>query len=78
MKENIDNTLEFLKVLLERVIIGVLITEIAIISIGLLSLFDLDIIFKVVCINTLIGLMPGIIDLLLIVILSLIKCIIYD
>lgn len=78
MKDNIDNALEFLDKLYDRLNnFAILMCVITIISIVLISIFIKDIILKIVCINMLIGLIPLAIALLLGMVLCLIRLIIY-
>lgn len=78
MKDNMDNVLEFLEKLFDRLNnFAILMCVITIISIVLISIFNKDIILKIVCINISIGVIPLVIDFLLVIILDLIECIIY-
>ena len=78
MKDNIDNALEFLGKLYDRLNnFAILMCVITIISIVLISIFNEDIILIVFFINMLIGLIPLVIALLLGMVLCLIRLIIY-
>lgn len=78
MKDNMDNVLEFLEKLFDRLNnFAILMCVITIISIVLISIFNKDIILKIVCINMFIGLIPYAIALLLGMVLCLIRLIIY-
>ena len=78
MKDNIDKTLEFLDKLYDRLNnFAILMCVITIISTVLISIFNKDIILKIVCINMFIGLIPYAIALLLGMVLSLMRLIIY-
>lgn len=78
MKENINNAIEVLAEISERLFcFFILMFVITIISIVIISIFNKDIILKILCINMFIGLIPLVIDVLIVIILYLIKCIIY-
>ena len=78
MKENIDNSLEFLVNIFGRLLPFVLLMSlIALINIALISIFNLDIALKIGLINISIGIIPFAVVFLLISILSLISWIIY-
>ena len=78
MKDNLDNAIEFLANNFERLLsFFLLMSLIAIISMALISLFNVHIAYKVFCINISIGVIPFVIDFLLFIILDLIERIIY-
>ena len=78
MKENIDNSLEFLVNIFGRLLPFVLLMSlIALINIALISIFNLDIALKIGLINISIGIIPFAVVFLLIAILTLISLIIY-
>lgn len=78
MKDNIDNTLEFLGKLFNRLTnFAILMCVVTIISTVLISIFNEDVALKIGCINMLIGLIPLTVALLLGMVLCLIRLIIY-
>ena len=78
MKENIDNSLEFLVNMFRRSLPFVLLMSlIALINIALISVFNSDIALKTGLINISIGIIPLAVVFLLIAILTLISLIIY-
>ena len=78
MKENIDNSLEFLVNIFRRSLPFVLLMSlIALINIALISVFNSDIALKTGLINISIGIIPFAVVFLLIAILTLISLIIY-